>query len=180
MNRTMKRLALACAVGLALAGVAAAQSDAPTPAQQKELDAARADLDRAAKHFAELSRKYHAMGMAPMAMAFENRIERKPVLGVLLAPDPQAGVRIAGVTPDGAAADAGLKSGDQLVSVDGNAITGTARRSVQRSHGNKRADATIPTAAIRSVSVHESANAMPAPFDSPSAKMRAGSMLYSA
>jgi membrane-associated protease RseP (regulator of RpoE activity) len=124
MNRTMKRLALACAVGLALAGVAAAQSDAPTPAQQKELDVARADLDRAAKHFADLAREYNAPGAAPMVMTYEKQMVRKPVLGVLLAPDPQAGVRIAGVTPDGAAASAGLKSGDRLVSIDGVAIAG--------------------------------------------------------
>ena len=124
MNRIPRTLVLAAAVGLALAGVASAQSEAPTPAQQKELDAARADLDRAAKHFAELSRKYHAPGMAPMAMAFEQKIVRKPVLGVLLAPDPQAGVRIAGVTPDGNAAEAGLKSGDRLVSLDGVVVTG--------------------------------------------------------
>ena len=124
MKRIPRTLVLAAAVGLALAGVAAARSDAPTSAQQKELDAARADLDRAAKHFAELSRKYHAMDMAPMAMAFERQVQRKPVLGVLLAPDPQAGVRIAGVTPDSGAAAAGLKSGDRLVSVDGNAVTG--------------------------------------------------------
>lgn len=124
MKRIPKRLLLACAVGFAVAGVAAAQTDAPTPAQQKELDAARADLDRAAKHFAELSRKYHAMDMAPMAMAFERQVMRKPVLGVLLAPDPQAGVRIAGVTPDSAAAAAGLKSGDRLVSIDGVTISG--------------------------------------------------------
>ena len=68
MKPAITRLALACAAGFALAGAAAAQSDAPTPAQQQELDAARADLDRAAKHFAELSRKYHAPGMAPMAL----------------------------------------------------------------------------------------------------------------
>ena len=124
MNRTVKRLALACAVGLALAGVAAAQSAAPTPAQQKELDAARADLDRAAKNFAELTRKYNAPGAAPMIMTYEKQMVRKPVLGVLLAPDPQAGVRIAGVTPASGAAEAGLKSGDRLVSLDGIAIAG--------------------------------------------------------
>ena len=125
MKRTMKRLALACAVVLALAGVSAAQSEAPTPAQQKELDAARADLDRAAKHFAELSGKYHAPGMAPMVMTYEKQTMRKPVLGVLLAPDPQAGVRIAGVTPASGAAQAGLKSGDRLMSLDGIAVAGT-------------------------------------------------------
>ena len=125
MKRTAKRLALACAVGLALAGAAAAQSDAPTPAQQKELDAARADLDRATAHYAELSGKYHAPGMAPMIMTYEKQMVRKPVLGVLLAPDPQAGVRIAGVTPASGAAQAGLKGGDRLISLDGIAITGT-------------------------------------------------------
>ena len=124
MKRTSKPLALACAVGLVLAGAAAAQPDAPTPAQQKELDAARAQLDRATQHYAELSRQYHAPGMAPMVMTYEKQIVRKPVLGVLLAPDPQSGVRIAGVTPDSAAAAAGLKAGDRLVSVDGNAIAG--------------------------------------------------------
>lgn len=125
MNRTVKRLALACATGLALAGAAAAQSDAPTPAQQKELDAARAELDRAAKNFAELSRKYHAPGAAPMVMTYEKQTMRKPVLGVLLAPDPQAGVSIAGVTPGSGAAQAGLKSGDRLISLDGIAVAGT-------------------------------------------------------
>lgn len=124
MKRTVKRLALACAVGFALAGVAAAQSDAPTPAQQKELDAARADLDHAAKRFAELTRKYNAPGAAPMIMTYEKQMVRKPVLGVLLAPDPQAGVRIAGVTPASGAAEAGLKSGDRLVSLDGLAVLG--------------------------------------------------------
>ena len=123
----MKRLPriplLAAAIGFALAGVAAAQSDAPTPAQRQELDAARADLDRAAARFAELRRKFHAED-APMTMAFERHVVRKPVLGVLLAPDPRAGVRIAGVTPDSAAAAAGLKSGDRLLSIDGIAVAG--------------------------------------------------------
>ena len=48
-----KPAALALALGLALAGAAIAQS-APTPAQQKELDEARAELDKAAQRFAEL------------------------------------------------------------------------------------------------------------------------------
>ena len=124
MKRIPRILALAAAIGLALVGAAAAQSDAPTPAQQKELDAARAELDRAAKNFAELSRKYHAPGAAPMIMTYEKQMVRKPVLGVLLAPDPQAGVRIAGVTPASGAAQAGLKSGDRLMSLDGIAVSG--------------------------------------------------------
>lgn len=52
------------------------------------------------------------------------RLGRKPVVGVLFAPDPGGGVRIAGVTPDGAAATAGLKSGDRLLRINGKTIEG--------------------------------------------------------
>lgn len=126
MNIPIKPTSLALALGLALAGAAIAQT-APTAAQQKELDAARANLDQAAQRYAELSRKY---GGADAPIRIEKRVLRKPVIGVLLAPDDKAGVRIAGVTPDSAAAAGGLKSGDRIVSIDGNAIkaaSGTAR-----------------------------------------------------
>ena len=56
----------------------------------------------------------------------EHRVVRKPVVGVLLAPDPQSGVRIAGVTPDSAAAKAGLRSGDRIVSIDGTQVLGSS------------------------------------------------------
>lgn len=52
------------------------------------------------------------------------RIGRKPVVGVLFAPDAVGGVRIAGVTPDGAAAGAGIKSGDRLLRIAGKPIAG--------------------------------------------------------
>ena len=122
MHALKKPTALAFALGLILAGGAIAQT-APTPAQQQELDAARADLDKAAQRFAELNRKY---GDADAPIRFERRLQRKPVIGVLLAPDDAAGVRIAGVTPDSAAAVAGLKSGDRIVSIDGKAISAAA------------------------------------------------------
>ncbi|HWS78933.1 MAG TPA: PDZ domain-containing protein [Thermomonas sp.] len=103
------------ALALALAGSAIAQT-APTPAQQQELAAARADLDKAAQRYAELAGKYGETG-APIRI--EKRVLRKPVIGVLLAPDDAAGVRIAGVTPDSAAAAGGLKSGDRITGIDG-------------------------------------------------------------
>ena len=81
MNRLIKPTALA--LGLALAGTAIAQT-APTPAQQKELDAARAELNKAAQRFAELQREY---GGTDATMRIEKRLQRKPVIGVLLAPD---------------------------------------------------------------------------------------------
>lgn len=52
------------------------------------------------------------------------RLGRKPVVGVLFAPDPAGGVRIAGVTPDGAAAGAGIKSGDRLLRIAGKPLAG--------------------------------------------------------
>lgn len=52
------------------------------------------------------------------------RLGRKPVVGVLFAPDPGGGVRIAGVTPDGAAAGAGIRSGDRLMRIAGKPIAG--------------------------------------------------------
>lgn len=113
MTPSSKSLALA--IGLVVAGLAVGQ-DKPTPTQQKELDAARAQLDQAAQRYAELSRKY---GDDHGPIRIEKRIQRTPVIGVVLATDEQAGVRIAAVTPGSAAAGAGLKSGDRITSVDG-------------------------------------------------------------
>ncbi len=120
---TIRRAAIAAAILLALSATAAAQSGEPTPAQRKELEAARAELRQAAERVAELSRKYHGAGDA--ARWAMHGMSRKPVLGVLLGPDRQAGVRIAGVTPDSAAADAGLRSGDRLLAIDGRQILGS-------------------------------------------------------
>ena len=109
---------LALAIGLAVAGLAIAQTP-PTPAQRKELDAARTQLDQAAQRYAELSRKY---GDADAPIRIEKRVLRKPVIGVVLAADDRSGVRIAAVTPGSAAADAGLKTGDRITSVDGKRV----------------------------------------------------------
>ena len=120
---------LALAIGLSIAGMAIAQ-DKPTPSQQKELDAARAQLDQAAQRYAELTRKY---GDADAPIRIERRILRKPAIGVVLGADEQAGVRIAAVTPGSAAAAAGLTSGDRITSVDGKQVdAGSADGRVQQ------------------------------------------------
>ena len=119
---------LAVALALLLpAGTVIAKDPAPKPAaapkaqsDERELAAARADLARAAARVAELTRP-----QAEEAVRIARRFERKPVIGVVLTADEQAGVRIAGVTPDSAAAKAGLRSGDRLVSVDGSSILGS-------------------------------------------------------
>ncbi len=118
MKSTLLRLSvLAIALGAGLSAVSRAETSAE---QQKELEAARADLQRAAKRVAALSRE---LGVTERPLHIERRIETRPILGVLLAPDSN-GVRITGVTPDSGAAKAGLKAGDQLLKVDGKAVTG--------------------------------------------------------
>ena len=122
----MKPMPQATLLALALAFAAAATAQTPAaapkplarPGTQAELAAARAELARAAERVAALS------GGEAMAMA---QLEaRRPVVGVVLAPDPQAGVRIAGVTPEGPAARAGLLGGDRLLSIDGREILGSS------------------------------------------------------
>lgn len=133
LRTSLTTLAIACM--LAPAFTVLAQSPAspkpagPTPEQRKELDAARDDLQRAAKRLAELSSRYGAHG--PGGHAFDRHgfdmetfAPSRPVIGVLLAPEPQGGVRISGVTPGGGAATAGLRSGDRLLRVNGKAIAG--------------------------------------------------------
>ncbi len=121
-------IALATTLALLLSGAVAAQAPAAkpaaaaAPATQVELDAARAELARAARRVAELS---HELGVAHAPRHVERRVVRKPVLGVLLAPDAQAGVQVAGITPDSGAAKAGLRSGDRIVSIDGKPILGS-------------------------------------------------------
>lgn len=120
----MKRLppfttTLACAVALALTFGAFAQA-APDPATQKELDAARADLQRAARRVAELSRELGANH----DLVIERRLMQRPVLGVILEPDSGAGVRITAVTPESGAAKAGLRSGDRITAIDGKPLAG--------------------------------------------------------
>ena len=112
-SRTLLALAL-----LSPLTVQAQQDDA---ARQKELEAARTDLRRAAQRVAELSRGTDTL-RAPIRI--DRVVAGRPRLGVLLAGDDDEGVRIAGVTPDSGAARAGLKAGDRLLRVGGAAITG--------------------------------------------------------
>lgn len=110
--------AVSLAVALAMVSPASAQERAPaapTTADQKALDEARRKLDEAAKAYAELAGKHGT-----------HQFLRKPVVGVVLAPDTTAGVRIVAVTPGGAAAEAGLKSGDRLIAVDGTTLAATS------------------------------------------------------
>lgn len=115
---------LAIAMAALLAGTAAASDPVRvTAAESRELAQAHEALRKAAARVAELSREH-----GELAHRMHERSERaraRPLIGVLLDGDARTGVRVTGVTPDGAAAKAGLRSGDRLISVDGVQILGS-------------------------------------------------------
>lgn len=111
-------LAICCA---AAAAQPPDRSGQPDPAQVRaELELAREQLAEAARKVAELS------GQVGERRTVEiQRIERRrPMLGLVMAPDPGRGVRLAAVTPEGPADRAGLRSGDLLTAIDGAGIAG--------------------------------------------------------
>lgn len=120
MTTVSRSLALAAAIALCLggAGNAFARQSAGAPAHPgvhaTDKDHVQVEKDR---------------GAAGRDVRIRKEVVERPVLGVLLAPDEKAGVRIAGVTPDGGAAKAGLRSGDRLVSVDGKPVQGGSAQS---------------------------------------------------
>ena len=118
----MKRTPILAALALALATTLGGSALAQTTAEQRELEAARAKLDAAAKDYAALARRY---GAETDKVRVERIRLRKPVIGVVLAPAPEGGVRIAGVTPGSAAAGAGLLGGDRIIAIDGKVLAGS-------------------------------------------------------
>lgn len=142
MTLAFRTRPLLLAIALACAGNGAAVASGPTAAADAgkaaaALAEARAEMERATRRYAELARTQatHARDQAgdaarhaALARDVQARVlqaRNRPVIGVLLAPDDETGVRITGVTPDGPAAKAGLRSGDRLVSVDGTEILGS-------------------------------------------------------
>jgi membrane-associated protease RseP (regulator of RpoE activity) len=142
MTVRFRTAALSAGIALSLAFGALAQT---ADNDAEALEAAQAELERAAARVAELSRK---LGRPPGDLLIQRRTERRPVLGVVLAPDERSGVRVAGVTPDSGAAKAGLRSGDRIVSIDGRALSGTdgAARTEQARRRLAQLDAGKPVA----------------------------------
>ena len=83
---------LALALGISLAGTALAQEAPrpPTDAQQKEMAAARAQMEAAVERYAKLSREY---GREAVDIQVDGDVFRKQVIGVVLAPAREGGVR---------------------------------------------------------------------------------------
>lgn len=152
-NHTVKLRVLALMVSAALLNPASAAE--PAKADDAKSEAARVEIDRLVARIKELAPQLgegqdvrvivRRLGAGAMAGHDDLQIERfhrdggpamqammsRPGIGVVLGPNKAAkGVRIAGVSPMGPAAKAGLRSGDVLLRINGQAIAGTDLQAV--------------------------------------------------
>jgi membrane-associated protease RseP (regulator of RpoE activity) len=120
-----------CAVLLgAVPTLASAAAEPDRAALEKQLEAARQQLDQSAREVADLSRQLYG-GQGGDMMSFVHGGPKGSMLGINIsggAPRDE-GVDVVGVSPGGPAEQAGLKAGDVVTAVDGKAL----RRSGERS-----------------------------------------------
>jgi len=90
---------------------------------QRDLDKARAELQQAAREVARLSSELAQPFVRDVQHQFRYRGQRAQ-LG-FVTEDVERGVRVASVTPNGPAAEAGLKIGDTITEIDGARLTDT-------------------------------------------------------
>lgn len=126
MASMARRTALLVLTAIWAASAPAQAPTAPAPdtaerAQlRQQLEQARERMAESAREIAELSRQLGERRAVEI-----HRVERRrPMLGLVMAPAPERGVRLAAVTPEGPAARAGLRSGDVLTAIDGRPIAG--------------------------------------------------------
>ncbi len=86
---------------------------------RQQLEQARSEMDEAARRVAELSRQ---LGEDRMIRIHRRGGAPRPMLGLVLGRHDGVGVLLQAVTPDGPAARAGLRSGDVVTAIDGQAL----------------------------------------------------------
>lgn len=120
----LRALALAALLGAAVSGPAAAQTSQNATEADKELAQARAQLQEAARHLAELERARHIDARQRQFVEMRGIAPERPIIGIIMAHSDKEGVLIAGTTPSGPAAQAGIKAGDILIEANGRKIEG--------------------------------------------------------
>lgn len=119
---TLLVLALACAQAGAVEPPAAT---ADPDATRKELGELRRQMSDLSRRMAELSRELGDTGPRAYAMRYLNEPDRA-IIGVVIGGGDD-GVLVTGVTPDGPAARAGLRSGDVITAINGQKISARDR-----------------------------------------------------
>lgn len=101
--------------------LAADDKDAKDQAIERKLEAARERLEEAAREVADLSQQLAGSTMHD-ALVGQMFGGRRAILGINIGPRSESkvdGVYVAGVSPGGPADQAGIKSGDVIVALDG-------------------------------------------------------------
>jgi len=99
-----------------------AKRDAEDAKVRAQLDKARAELDKKAQEVAELSMKLSGAN----GFVFRTGGPRQAMLGVQIDPESGGqGARVRSVSPGGPADEAGLRTGDLILALDGKSIAGS-------------------------------------------------------
>ncbi|MFC3716851.1 PDZ domain-containing protein [Luteimonas soli] len=150
MNNTIRfLLATALAAGLAAAVPAHAQAQAVG----KIAHHPDRNVSRAVENIRKERRQPTEERFLRRGILSPPSLQLRPVIGVVLSPDEVAGVRITAVTPGSSAEDAGLRTGDRIVMIDGRQLegsSGTRRlRDAQRLLSDMESDAAVRIGYVR-------------------------------